>query len=256
VRGIARGAIDRLGGVVDRQAAKDSATVAKEVARLQGLARQQTQVGSRYGENTLRVANGLAPDISEGLSETQQRAIAMLSDADFKEMMDDVANNTMKEIPGQVARSRAAQKAAAELAQNQSREAAKRTAEHFATPIWKTDIAPRLETLGENALLGGIAGGATGGATGLVASMTGSTPTQSLLYGAISGIGTSALSGGSGFKTLAKNAMAIPRVQGAALNSLARAGNNTAGAFAKAGRAVTPLAEEEQDAIQAFLSGG
>lgn len=239
-RAIARGAAARIGDVVSGQAGRDVARVADEVAHLGGVARAETQKGSRLTENVLRRANGLQVDPATVSDPVQRRAIAMLDEQAFKDLANSVATNSMDDVAGQTARIAAAKAAAKSAAASAAQDASDRTRDYFAQSTWGTQIQPRLVTLSENAALGGMAGGATGGAAGLVRGGLGD-----LFEGAISGLGGSALSGGSGFKTLAKNAMASPLVQTSALsglNTAARATSSGFGAAARTGAVVSSTA--------------
>lgn len=256
---IAKGAASRIGDAVAGQAARDVAQVEKEVAHLAGVARAETQKGSRYTENVLRRANGLQVDPSTVTDPVQQRAIAMLDEQAFKDLTNEVAENTMSEVPRQLPRIRAAKEAAASAAASAAQDASDRTRDYFAQSTFGTQIQPRLTTLAENTALGGAAGAVTGGASGIFRGGL-----DQLADGVISGIGGSALSGGSGLKTLAKNALASPLVQTSALGGLIQATQGAQSAYRGGARLMSPVTqaarkdplEKERDAINAFLTGG
>lgn len=248
MRLITRGAASRIGDAAAGQAARDVAQVEREVGHLQGVARAETQKGSRYTENVLRKANGLQVDPSTVTDPTQRRAISMLDEQAFKDLADSVANNTMDDVPRQVSRIADAKRAASSAAATAAQDASDRTRDYFRQSTWGTQIQPRLTTLAENAALGGVAGGVTGGASGLFRGGL-----DQFADGVISGIGGSALSGGSGLKTLAKNAMQSPLVQTSALQKLIQASQLAQKATQKGARSATAVGESEENAIQAFL---
>lgn len=244
----------RIGNNVSRQAAADVERVAKEVAHLKGVARAETQKGSRYTENILRHGNGLTIDPSGVTDPNQLASIAATQQPWFKELADEVAANTRTAAPGQKAVIDAAKAEASGAAASAAQDASDRTRDYFKQSTFGSQIQPRLVTLAENALLGGAAGAATGGASGLFRGGL-----DQLADGVIAGIGGSALSGGSGLKTLAKNAMASPLVRTSALESAIRAtqgAQSAARGGAKAMTATRPQIKDDEAAIDAFLTGG
>lgn len=248
MRMITKGAASRIGDAAAGQVEKDAARVAEEVESLKAKARAETQKGSRYRENVLREANGLRVDPSTVTDPVQQRAIAMLDEQAFKELGDSVATNTMDDVPRQVGRIAEAKETARAAVANQAKDASDRTRDYFKQSVWGTQLKPRLTILEENALLGAAAGAATGGASGLFRGGL-----DQLADGVIAGIGGSALSGGSGLKTLAKNAMQSPLVQTSALQKLIQASQIAQKGTQKGLRSATAVSEEEENAIQAFL---
>lgn len=229
---IGRGAWDRLQGVKAAQAAKDSAEVASEIASLEGKLGGETQKASRMFENTQRALTGTpTPGSSPVSSEVQRKALEMLSDPATARLQEKILNRSIEGIPNQTGVITRLEEELAAKQAGAAAEAAKRTQEYFQQPVFSTEIAPRLKRLGENAALGAMAGGFTGGLT----SMT--------MDGLVSGIGTSALSGGSGFKTMGMNAMRSNLVRAGALEGLTGAALATGNALRKSSSLVGPTAE-------------
>ncbi len=253
MRLINRGAASRIGDVVAGKATQDAEKVAEEVRSLQAKARSETQVGSRYSENTLRAANAGAAPMGQSLlgPATQGRAIGTLADPEFKALMESVANNTMDEVPDQVRRIAAAKAAATTAAQNAPAEAAKRTEDFFAKPTITTDVLPRvgrqlqnMATSSAMALPAVAAAGAGFGKMGALGAL-GLAATQGLQKGALSS---------------ARTTLANPRLQAGALEGLIQASQASQKALqagARSSAADEPkLAKEQEDSVQAFLSGG
>lgn len=128
--------IRKLGGLVTgnaakaiaTQTAKDAAIVEKEVASLVGKAGAETQKGSRLIENLQRGTGGI-PNVPGA----QQLAQGVLA-------------NNLTDLPGQLAVIDAAKAAAAAARAAAPGEAAKRTRDYFAQPLWQSEILPRLKT--------------------------------------------------------------------------------------------------------------
>lgn len=256
-RGIARGAASRLGGVVSSQAAKDAAAVADEVASLRGQLGAESQKASRLFENTQRATGGSLPPGASAIDPAlQQKAMLALSDPATARLQEKVLERSLQEIPGQTAKVTALEQALAQKSAGAGAEAAKRTSDYFAQPVFRTEIAPRLGRVATNIGLGSLAGGAAGIGEGLYKGGDFSKLPERTVTGAIGG-----LAGGSGFKTMVRNAAASPRVQAAALNGLRASGNAVGTAMSATARGVEPVArsrgltDSEEASISAFLAG-
>lgn len=127
--------IRKLGGLVSgnaakaiaTQTAKDAAAVEAEVASLAGKVGAETQKGSRLIENLQRGLDDI-PAI-EGARELAEGVLA----------------NNRATLPGQLATIDAAKTAYAAARAAAPEEAARRTREYFAQPLWQTEILPRLK---------------------------------------------------------------------------------------------------------------
>lgn len=260
MRLIARGAASRIGDSVATQAAKDTEAVAEELAKLKGQLGGESQKMSRMFENTQRAAGGgVAPAGQSPIDPSLQgKALLALSDPSTVRLQEKVLNRTLGEMPGQTA---VVERLESELAQktaNASAEAAKRTQDYFAKPVFQTEIAPRLGRLAYNAGTGAATGSAAGAAMGLGSMFTG---VGDPLTAAAVGLGTGITQGlGKSAITMSRNAMAQPRLQVGALESLiraAQAGQNVMRAEARSASSVeSRLTADEQRAVHAFLSGG
>lgn len=269
MRFISRGAGARIGDAASGQASKDVTAVADEIAEARGQLGGESTKAGLMRRNMLGAIEEVPADLPPGsvgsVSDAARAdALAMLKDPDAVRLAEKTLARNRSEYPAQVSKILGLESDLASKVANASQEAGNRTRDYFGKSTWKTEVKPRLATLGENALLGAGAGAVTGGATGLVSSMAGATPTQSMLSGIISGVGASALSGGSGLKTLAKNAMASPRMQASALQQLVEATQASQGALRKGANISTAANEQarerpknldpdEEDAVQAFL---
>lgn len=127
--------VRKLGGLITgnaakaiaTQTAKDAAAVEKEVASLAGKVGAETQKGSRLIENLQRGTEGL-PAI-EGA----------------KELAEGVLARNRATLPGQLATIEAAEIEHAAAKAAAPEEAARRTREYFAQPLWQSEILPRLK---------------------------------------------------------------------------------------------------------------
>ncbi len=252
MRMIGRGAASRIGNEAAQRATADAADVAEEIASTRGtLGAESTKAGlmrrNLLGAIDEPTAN-LTPGAGAVSDAARQDALAALRDPEAVRLAEKTLSRNRVEYPNQISKIQGLESDLASQVANAEQEAGRRTSDYFGQSTWKTEVRPRLATLGENALLGAAAGGVTGGATGLATAVTGATPTQSLMSGIISGIGTSALAGGSGLKTLGKNALASPRLRVSALEGLiqaSQAAQKTAQAGARSSAAAEPKLEQE-----------
>jgi hypothetical protein len=155
-----------------RQAAKDVATVEKEVAALEGTLGANVQKGSRYSENLQRAISGIPEEGGLGAvsGELRAEAIAALRESGSQATMERVARSSIKKLPGQA---KTIDELEAELiakSAGAADEAKKRTADYFATSVWKGDIkdklanvlAPRFGLAAIGAVTGELMGSAAG----------------------------------------------------------------------------------------------
>jgi hypothetical protein len=220
---------------VARQTAKDAAAVEKEIASLTGKLGGETQKGSRLLENLQRAATGEpAPGAAVAVGESvQEAALQALRSPEAQELAEQVTGSALKAYPGQKA---TIDRLAAELAAKTAgakQEAAQRTADYFAAPIWQTEVLPRLKTLAPRfglAAAGAVAGGA-------VSTLAG---TDGGLGLGLSGGFIGAVLGAPGVRMMMKNVANSPRVQFAVGTRLAPLLEGAATAIS---RGITPTAQ-------------
>lgn len=184
----------KAAAALEAQAAKDMAAVEKEIASLQGQLGAETQKGSRFVENVQRGAGGVehipgATDLVQG-----------------------VLDRTEAKIPGQLAKIEGIEAELAAKTAGKDVEAAKRTADYFASSVFKTEVAPRLRTLAPRFGMSALA--AAGGAGYDIA--TGGDGGKGLAAG-FSG----SVLGAPGVRQMLKNVASSPRVQMAVASRLA-----------------------------------
>lgn len=168
------------------QTAKDAQAVEKEIASLTGELGAETQKGSRMLENMQRGASELPTGAGTSAAvgpQMQGQLAAALHTPGAQELAEKVAGSNLAKFPGQKA---AIDRLEAELVTKQAgaaAEAAKRTSDYFATPLWQSEIAPRLRTLAPRF---GLA--ATGAALGEgYGALTGSDSHEGAFVGAVLG---------------------------------------------------------------------
>ncbi len=215
---------------------------------------------SRLYENTQRAAGGgVAPMGQSPISPTMQgRALLALSDPTTVRLQEKVLDRTLGEMPGQAATVTRLEQELAQRSAAAGQEAARRTSSYFAEPVFGSEIAPRLGRLAYNAGTGAMTGGAAGAALGMGSMLSGvgdplTAAGVGLATGITQGLGKSAI-------TMSRNALAQPRVQVGALQSLIGASQASQRAMQSGARSVAAsepraLKEAEEDAVQAFLSG-
>jgi len=155
-----------------RQAAKDVATVEKEIASLSGQLGGETQKGSRMLENIQRGAAGVTETGGAGAvgDELQGKLIAALREPKAQALAEKVATGALEKFPGQKATIERLEAELAAKAAGAAEEAAKRTSDYFATSIWQGEIkdriknvlAPRFGLAAIGAVTGELMGGAAG----------------------------------------------------------------------------------------------
>lgn len=254
IKFIARGAASRIGDSVATQAAKDAKAVADEIASTRGQLGAESQKASRMFENTQRAAGGgvaVAGD-SPINPVLQGKALLALSDPSTVRLQEKVLNRTLGEMPSQTAVVERLEQELAQKTANASAEAAKRTQDYFAKPVFGSEVAPRLGRIAKGLAVGSTGGAVLGGAEGLYTGDFSKLPDR-VMMGAIGGV-----AGGSGLKTMVKNFAANPRAQVGALEALiqaSQAGQQAmrTGARSAAPAAAAPRLEAEEEAIQAFL---
>ena len=261
MRAIARGAASRIGDSVATQTAKDAADVAGEVSTIRGQLGGESQKASRMFENTQRAASGgIAPAGASSINPALQgRALLSLSDPATVRLQEKVLERSLGEIPGQTAKVTALEQQLATKTAGAAQEASQRTSDYFSKPAFETEIAPRLGRLAYNSATGALTGGAAGAAMGMGSLLTGvgdplTAAGVGLATGITQGLGKSAI-------TMSRNAMAQPRLQVGALQSLigaAQAGQRALRSGARATASVAPTAgstisKDEEESIQAFL---
>lgn len=253
MRMISKGAASRIGDTVATKAAQDVADVGEEISSLKGQLGGESQKMSRLFENTQRAAGGgVAPAGQTAINPAlQNKALLALSDPSTARLQEKVIERGLGEMPGQAATVSRLEQELAQRSAGQGTEAAKRTSDFFAKPTIKTDVLPRIGRQLQNAAVGTAAAlpaavgfGATGGKAGAIGA---------LLAGAGTGLAKGALNS-------ARTTMANPRLQVGALEGLIRSSQSGQKALQTAARtaaATEPKLEQEQeDAVQAFLSGG
>ncbi len=258
MRAIARGAASRVGDAVATRAATDTADVAGEVASLRGQLGGESQKMSRMFENTQRATSGGVPPAGASPinPDLQRRAMLALSDPGTARLQEKVLERSLGEMPGQVGTVTRLEEELSQRTAGAAQEASDRTSRYFAQPAFESEVAPRLGRLAYNAGTGALTGGAAGAALGAGSFLTGvgdpiTAGAVGLATGLTQGLGKSAI-------TMSRNAMAQPRLQVGALDSLINASQvaqQAARTGARSSAAATPRLEEEA-AIQAFLTGG
>lgn len=209
--------VRKLGGLVTgnaakaiaTQTAKDAAAVEKEIASLVGRAGAETQKGSRFIENLQRGTKGI-------------------TDPDALALAQGVLANNAAELPGQLATIDAAKAAAAAARAAGPAEAARRTRDYFAQPLWQTEILPRMkQTLAPRFGLAAV-GLVMGGGADLLTGGDGR-----------SGGFAGAVLGAPGMMQMLRNVAKSPRVQVAVATKLAPLLQSVANRIAQG---VTPTA--------------
>lgn len=255
MRLIAKGAASRIGDAAADQAARDAAAVEKEIASLRGQLGGESQKMSRMFENTQRAAGGgVAPAGASPIDPAlQSKALLALSDPSTVRLQEKVLNRTLGEMPGQTAVVERLERELAQKAAGASQEAAKRTSDYFAKPVFATEIAPRLGRLAYNAGTGAAYGSLAGAGMGMGSMLSG---VGDPFTAAAVGLGTGITQGlGKSAITMSRNAAASPRLQAGALEALIGATQASRKGMQGAVRA-SELTEEDDKAIQAFLTGG
>lgn len=253
-RGIANGAASRFGGIYQAQAAKDAQTVADEIASLRGKLGGESQKASRMFENTQRAAGGGVAPAGQSVIDPalQGRALLALSDPGTARLQEKVIERSLNELPSQVATVEGLERELAQRSASASADAAKRTSDYFAQPVFESEIAPRLGRFAYNAAVGTGTGAAGGAILGLGSLVSGVGDPLSVLgtstaLGLTQGLGKSAI-------TMTRNAMNSPRVQAGALSVLqSNAATTAAGAQVAASVAGPAAAVAKENAYQALL---
>jgi hypothetical protein len=133
------------------QAAKDAAAVDKEIASAAGKLGNETAQTLRIRQNAQQALQGVPPDFAFDAakltgSEAHQAARDLLHNPEMQATFEHALGRNVADGPGQMA---AMQSAAAELDRLQvakvAGEAAKRTEDYFAQPLWQTEIYPRIK---------------------------------------------------------------------------------------------------------------
>ncbi len=199
---------------VAKQAAKDEAAVAAEIASLKGKLGSETQSASRILENAQRAVAGTAEIGEQRLgavgSDAAREAAEALSSPAAKDLAEKVLSNNLKDLPGKQAAIELMQAELGIRVANSQQEAARRTAEYFATPLFQSEVAPRLKLLAPRfgiAAAGYLAGSAFDAAAGTDSAK---------------GIGgfVGATLGAQGVRQMIKNVASSPRVQKAIADRL------------------------------------
>ena len=241
MRGIASGAGARIGDSVATRAAQDAANVADEIASLRGQLGGESQKMSRLFENTQRAAGGgMAPSGQSVIDPALQgRAVMALGDPTTKRLQEKVLERALNEMPGQGGVVERLEQELASRVAGQGAEAARRTSDYFAQPVFQTEVAPRLGRLAFNAATGAGTGAAGGAALGMGSLLTGvgdplTAAGVGLATGITQGLGKSAI-------TMARNASRSPLAQVGALGALEGAASSSAGATTRAAFGASPV---------------
>lgn len=215
--------ISRLGGLVRgnaaraiaAQTARDAAAVEAEVATLAGRLGGETQKGSRIIENLQRGLEGI-PDVPGA-----------------RDLAEGVLAGNRAALPGQLATIEAARATAAAARANAPAEAARRTRDYFAAPLFQTEVLPRLrQTLAPRFGLAAV-GLVMGGAADLLTGGDGR-----------SGGFAGAVLGAPGMMQMLRNVAKSPRVQVAIANRLAPMLQNVANSVARVAAPTAALATQ------------
>jgi hypothetical protein len=134
---------------IANQAEKDAATIEKKIASLEGELGANVQKGSRYSENLQRAISGIPEEGGLGAvsGELRAEAIAALRESGSQATMERVARSSIKKLPGQA---KTIDEIETELIAKQAsaeEDAAKLTADYFATSVWKGDIKDRIKNV-------------------------------------------------------------------------------------------------------------
>ena len=243
--------------IYGNKARVDQEAVRAELASLAGQLGGETQKGSRILENAQRAVTGIPPSAGGGLgsvgSGMATRATSALQSPEGQRLTEGVLSGNLHDLPQQTDVIEALRRELAAQSAGAPAEAAKRTSDYFAQPVFQTAIAPRLKReLGNQAtgLLAAIPGaglGAIGGA------LTGHTGTGALA-GAMAGYGRGA---STGLKTMTRNLLRDPLTQYGATqavpglyNTAADIISNVAGSV---GRNASKLKHDDNEAIAAYL---
>lgn len=188
---------------VARQTARDAAEVESEIASLTGKLGGEKQKASRLLENIQRAATGTpqpgaAVAVGAGV---QREALDLLGTEGARDVAESVAQRAMADFPGQKAVVGALEAELEAAKKGAAKEALDRTAKYFATPLWQSEIAPRLRTLAPRFGLA-AAGAAMGEAYDAA---TGGTSHTGAFVGAVLGA--------PGVRAMMKNVASSRRVQ-------------------------------------------
>lgn len=252
MRLITRGAGSRIGDAVAEQAAKDTAAVEKEIASTRGQLGAESQKASRMFENTQRAAGGgVAPAGQSSIDPALQgKALLALSDPSTVRLQEKVLNRTLGEMPAQTAVVERLEQELAQKTANAGTDAGKRTSDYFSKSAG-SELLPKAGRALKNIAVGAGGGTALGVGQGLMKGGDFSDLPSFIKMGAVAGV-----AGGSGLRTMVKNAANSPRIRAGGLEALikmSQAGQRAvqAGARSAAGPE-SRLRKEDEEAIQAF----
>lgn len=274
--GASRGLSGSLINAADRvradKMAKIEGVLDEEIGSARGKLGAASQAGNRTGENLQRTAQGIDPGaVGHAVVDpaTQARALNALDRPDFKAFLSNVANHDVDNLPRRIADFQSAKDRLAQLQGARNTTAANQYADYFAPgKVMSEEVAPRLKTAAVNGALGAATGFATGaaGAAGAVLTGHSGAALPALGLGVMSGI-TAGMGGGTGLKRMligSRGLASSPRVQDAALRSVAGGLERTTGTFTgaatkQAGSVAAKRLDKDQrdeEAVQAWIDGG
>lgn len=214
---------DDAAKAITKQTAKDVGAVEGEVASLRGKLGSETQQGSRLLENIQRAVGGVDEGATGAVGSTlKSEALSALRSPESQRLAEKVLSNNLADLPGKTGSIQALEAQLAAKSAGAAKEAAKRTADYFAAPLFASEVAPRLRTLAPRfgmAALGMLAGEAYDLGTG-----------EHHGKGLAAGFAGGVL-GAPGVRQMLKNVAASPRVRVAMAQKLAPLMSAAAGAL-------------------------
>lgn len=214
---------DDAAKAIAKQTAKDVGAVEGEVASLRGKLGSETQQGSRLLENIQRAVGGVDEGATGAVGSTlKSEALGALRSPESQRLAEKVLSNNLADLPGKTGSIQALEAQLAAKSAGAAKEAAKRTADYFAAPLFASEVAPRLRTLAPRfgmAALGMLAGEAYDLGTG-----------EHHGKGLAAGFAGGVL-GAPGVRQMLQNVAASPRVRVAMAQKLAPLLGAAAGAL-------------------------